>query len=537
MLRRTQNPGDLATMRRRAEQFIKELATETYTTRAGLSDTSNIAAIYAQHADLPSETLFSNLRAEAKRAEGDERRRAEFLTAFVGELLAGGRTKELVDERNALEATAEVTYPWGTEAFRRSAVTLGNEPDRERRRTIAAARRVVVERLTLLARAIIDRHHETARDLGFDSYTDAIEQIGRLDLSAMHIATVNFLSETDSLYEREMSAVVAERLGQRLDETERCDIGYLWRAPEFDAMFPPENLVATAERAVSSLGLDIYAGGHIHLDIAQRPKKSPRAFTAAIEVPNRIMLVITPSGGQGDWHSFFHELGHALHFGYAEAGLEFEFRRLGDNSVTEAFAFLIEHLLLDREFLDEYLPSELTDRYLRFAYRSLLYMLRRYCAKLDYELTLHNDATTQPGDTALTAAPEAAAPAKTTHQAATHDAARIGTADSDLATAYAERLSRATLVAYDPADYLVDVDHAFYCARYLRAWFFEASLQQHLVGEFGPKWFTTREAGEFLKNLWADGQRLRLDELEAQLGFTHTDPGPLIRRITAQLQD
>jgi hypothetical protein len=500
MLRRTHRPADLAAVRRRAEEFLKELATETYTTRAGLSDISNVAAIYARYADLPGEALFKSLRADAKIADGDDRRRAEFLAAFVGQLVAGARTKELVDQRNALEASAQVTYPWGSEPYRQSAVTLANEPDAGRRRTMADARRAVVEQLTPLARAIIEGHHDTARDLGFASYTSAIEQLGRLDLSAVHIATEAFLAETDALYEREMSAVVGERLNQSLDETAKCDIGYLWRAPEFDAMFPPENLVPTAERAVRALGLDIYAGGHVHLDIARRPKKTPRAFTAAIEVPGRVMLVITPSGGQNDWHAFFHELGHALHFGYADAGLDFEFRRLGDNSVTEAFAFLFEHLLLSKEFLGEYVPHELSEKYLRLAYRSLLYMLRRYCAKLDYELVLHDAA------------------------------------DVDRAAAYTEKLSRATLVAYDPADYLVDVDPAYYCARYLRAWFFEAALAAHLTEQFGPKWFATREAGEFLRSLWSEGQRLRLDELEAQLGFTHADPTALIHRITSHLQ-
>jgi len=502
MLRRTHNPVERDTVRRRAEQFLTELATEGYVTRAGLSDASNFAAIYAKYADLPSDGLFKILRTEAKHAEGDERRRREFLAALVGELLAGQRTKELVDERNALEAAAEVTYPWGREPYRQSAVTLANEPDRERRRAMAAAQRVVVEQLTPIARGIIERHHETARDLEFDGYTRAIEQVGRLDLSAVHIASTSFLGETEAVYRREMEGAVSERLDQRLDETDKCDVGYLWRAPEFDAMFPADRLVVTAERAVRTLGLDIYAQGHVHLDIERRPTKTPRAFCAAIEVPQRVILVITPSGGQGDWHAFFHELGHALHFGYAAADLDFEFRRLGDNSVTEAFAFLLEHLLLDPEFLGEYLPDGPGERYLRFAYRNLLYMLRRYCAKLDYELVLHESPS-----------------------------------DDNHAAAYAEKLGGATLVCYDPAHYLVDVDPAYYCARYLRAWFFEAGLAAHLAKEHGPRWFTERAAGDFLRELWSQGQRLRLDELEAQLGLTHADPTALIHRITTHLSD
>jgi len=351
-------------------------------------------------------------------------------------------------------------------------------------------------------RGIIEHHHLAAHELGFRTYREAVEQMGRLDLGALHAATQRFLAETDALHEREMGAVVAERLGQSLDETAKCDLAHLWRAPAFDPMFAAERLVPTAERTVSGLGLDIYGGGCIHLDVEPRPKKAPRAFTAAIEVPGRVVLVIQPAGGQNDWRAFFHELGHALHFGHTDAALDFEFRRLGDSSVTEAYAFLVEHLVLDRAFLAEYLPHDLVGAYHRFAHRALLWMLRRYCAKLDYELVLHEGAATD-----------------------------------DKAAVYADRLSRATRVAYDPADHLVDVDHGFYCARYLRAWFFEAHLAARLAGEFGPAWFLTREAGEFLRSLWEEGQRLRLDEIEAQLGLPHADPTALIARLTTALAD
>ncbi|MBN1916331.1 MAG: hypothetical protein JW889_00360 [Verrucomicrobia bacterium] len=500
MLRRTYNPGDLDAMRGRAEAFATELVTDAYRTRAGLADASSITAIYARYADLPDKTLFAHLRGEAERLDGDARRRTEYFAAFIGRLVAGALTKELVDKQNAIETDAEVVYPWGHEPYRRSAVTLANEPDRNRRRTIAAAQHVVVKKLTPIARRIVAHHHHAARELGFAGYREAIEQMGRLDLGAVHVATRRFLAETETLYEREMSAVVAERLGQSLDETAACDLPHLWRAPEFDPMFDAARLVPTAEHAVRALGLDIYAGGCIHLDVEPRPRKAPRAFTAAIEIPGRVMLVIAPAGGQNDWRAFFHELGHALHFGHTDATLDFEFRRLGDNSVTEAYAFLVEHLLLDKTFVAEYLPHELASRFLRLAHRALLWMLRRYCAKLDYELVLHD-----------------------------------GALDEEKAAVYADTLSRATRVSYDPADSLIDVDHGFYCARYLRAWFFEANLSARLHDQFGPNWFATREAGEFLRSLWEEGQRLRLDEIETRLGFATADPTALITRLTAAL--
>ena len=49
-------------------------------------------------------------------------------------------------------------------------------------------------------------------------------------------------------------------------------------------------------------------------------------------------------GGREDYAALFHEGGHAEHYANVDAELPFEFRHLGDNSVTESYAFLLEHL-------------------------------------------------------------------------------------------------------------------------------------------------------------------------------------------------
>ena len=61
-----------------------------------------------------------------------------------------------------------------------------------------------------------------------------------------------------------------------------------------------------------------------------------------------------PHGGQTDYNTLLHELGHALHFGYMREDYPFEYRWLGDNSVTEAYAMLFDHRMLNREWLLRY---------------------------------------------------------------------------------------------------------------------------------------------------------------------------------------
>ena len=75
-------------------------------------------------------------------------------------------------------------------------------------------------------------------------------------------------------------------------------------------------------------------------DIESRPNKSPRAFCAPVRVPGEVYLVIAPVGGRDDYATLFHEGGHTEHSASVAPELPFEFRCLGDNSISETYAFL-----------------------------------------------------------------------------------------------------------------------------------------------------------------------------------------------------
>jgi hypothetical protein len=115
----------------------------------------------------------------------------------------------------------------------------------------------------------------------------------------------------------------------------------------------------------------------------------------------------------------------------------------------------------------------------------LLYVVRRYCAKLLYELELHalDDVT----------------------------AARAR---------YTELLADAVRIEPMDANYLADVDAGFYATSYLRAWAFEAQLRAYLRERFDRDWFTKREAGSLLRELWAEGQGYDADELLGEVAGT-----------------
>ena len=162
-----------------------------------------------------------------------------------------------------------------------------------------------------------------------------------------------------------------------------------------------------------------------------------------MRVPDRVVLVILPQGGPEDYQALFHEAGHTEHFAHTSRDLPAEHRLLGDNGVTEGYAFLLEHLVSDRRWLGSRLDFGPIEEYVRFSALTKLFFVRRYAAKLAYEIELHT-----------------------------------GAALDTLPGRYSALLSQAVGVPYPTSDYLEDVDGGFYCTSYLRAWAFETQLRE-----------------------------------------------------------
>ena len=136
-----------------------------------------------------------------------------------------------------------------------------------------------------------------------------------------------------------------------LAEAERYDIRTPVPRPAWDPAFPADRMLPALGGTLADLGIDLDAQENVHLDVEERPTKTPRAFCAPIEIPDKVMLVIQPQGGPDDWRALFHEAGHTEHFAFTVADLSVEERRLGDNAVTEGWAMLLEHLTDDPAWL------------------------------------------------------------------------------------------------------------------------------------------------------------------------------------------
>jgi hypothetical protein len=504
----------LARLRREGEALEGGITRERYLAGAGLKPAPELAPLFARHAGAyDDEALAMTLDAwrgastQAEGAASDEARTARALLEWVVDARAGRGLAEL-DERIARwERGAGVRGPDGREVpYQQVTIEVANTRDRRERLLLDDARAALVAaELAPMARDRLSRERELIEAAGVaDGYVATFEALTTIDLRALAGECRGFLADTQAMWDDVLPEVLRRELGVEPAEAVRADAALLLRMPHFDGAFPRGAMETTIRLQVESMGLDPRAGGRIRYDVGERPGKRPRAFCAPVRVPDEVYLVLRPHGGQADWRTFLHELGHALHFANVDAALPFELRQLGDNSVTEGYAMLLDHLLLDRGWLRRYteLGTGALDDFLRASAFEELLFLRRYCGKLLYELELHGG----------------------------------GVPESSVSDFYVETLRAATGFRYQAADAHVDVDLRFYSARYLRAWQLQAVLADALRERFDEDWWRNPAAGPWLaRELFAAGQRETAHELAARVAAGGLSFVPLVRDLERRL--
>ncbi|MFL5894990.1 MAG: hypothetical protein ACJ76Z_07735 [Thermoleophilaceae bacterium] len=465
---------DLDHFRAEAEDFIAAISREHYLHFSGQKESYEIEPIYERHA-----ALFSRTTVEALRGGGNRE-----LLEFAVQGLMGQETKAEEAELARREAALEIEVDGERVPLRQSSVVQANEADADRRAAIERARLDVASReLTPLQVEVHQRAGAIVRELGWASMVELCEELSGLDLGALESQTEQFLADTEAAYEPRVAPELERHLGFGFERLRRSDLPAFFRAPSLDEAFPADRLVDTLRATLAGLGIELGSQSNVTVDAERRPTKSPRAFCAPVRVPDEVYLVIAPVGGRDDFEALLHEAGHTEHFAHAAPGLPFERRLLGDNSFTEAFAFLFQYLAHEPAWLEDVLGTD-SGAIAAYADAVKLIYLRRYAAKLAYERRLHS------ADVALDAMPEE----------------------------YAQRLSAALHVDWPAETWISDVDPFFYSARYLRAWAVERSLRAHLVERFGDRWFAEPAAGELLRDIWAKGQRAAAEELLEEIG-------------------
>lgn len=500
---------------------------------AKLSDTYNSQAIYAKYPILNDEKTFQALKDLYDTHPSDESIKRLFtsvLGTYLGNQLAE-KTDALQNKKNQLTVAVgdmglvdasgsrveELLYEDVSEWLKK----IDTKPDRQELYDRMSAG--YLSDITPLFLELFDAETGLFHRLG---YTDLIEFYSNTsghNLQALGEAGRRLIDETDDWYLPRMARLYEERTGVSFSEATRADISFVFHGEspemaEINKRFSRDNLYPLAAKTFDGLGLaysqtaqcvdypsmDAYEkdvvhhtppgngqfSGRILLDMAKREGKRARAFVYPALVPSEIYLSVKPEGGLDDYSAFFHESGHALHFAYENPKLSFAMALMGNNTVTESYAYLMQNLFLNRHWLQHMagLSAAEAEQVVNRGALNDLYMLRRYGSKMQFELRLF-DGTGITGKDAI----------------------------------YADLLTRGTGFLYDKEGWSRDVDAGFYVADYFTAWSLEAQLREYLCSHFGlsdphgEDWYQNPQAGAFLKALWHDGN-LTQQELSHRLG-------------------
>lgn len=477
-------------LRARGERMTEALSREAWQAGAGFVTETHFERIFEEYRDCASPEAWEAAKGHRALDEWAADNR-------IGRAVAG-----LDDRLMAWESSALITLENGEQLpYQQAAILVANEPRRERRLAIDRARRKVVGEPAALHAEKLARERDLLQELLGLPVVAARARLSGMDLTGLAAMCRAFLDQTRDLYRDTLKEELKRELDLAPGDADRTDGSFLFRGAAYDEFFPGASLIETARCQVGEMGLDATAGGRITYDTADREHKRARAFCAPVRVPDEVYLVTRPHGGYVDYRAFWHELGHALHFANASRELRFEQRWLGDNSVTECYAMLFEHQTMAAPWLRRYagMSGERLGAFIRAQGFALLAILRRYAAKLEYEIELHQ------APSFASAAPR-----------------------------YAELLTEATGFRYREDDALIDLDDAFYSARYLRAWLLEAALRGQLIDRFDEDWFRNPRCGPVVLDLLERGQKDDAPAVARRLGV-ELSFAPLVRQCEAAL--
>ena len=487
------------------QRYLFERAEEGRAVRVGEKEVSERAEIVARYRDLFTREQLDGLKKAESSAPDTERERIYRLRKTCE---SGLVDIELSEREDALEnaiLAARVTYE-GEELPLRSAqaqmAVLPRYADREALGTLQgdASAAFNDHRMELLgAREELDA--ELSGEPNPVARNEEEKGISLRDLSQVLDAASR---DADELYGRLSRRWFDRLLGEDRPETPTSyHVSWLRRLSPLEATYTKERATEVCLETLRRLGFDLDQEPNIKLDLDDRPQKSPRACVIAADPPKIVHLITRAQGGLHDYQAFLHEAGHALHYGNVDPELPYTFRNLSrDHALTEIYSYIFEAISREPGWHAEYFglsDEQAADHAEATVFLEAL-LFRRYTAKLGFELEFWGN---------------------------------FGNGSSAGPDEYHRLLTSATGISYRPDAYLADMDAGFYSADYLRAWIRSAQLREWLVREVGEDWWRSRETGDHMRALFAEGTRPASEEIAGRLGFDPHDTKPLLAELGA----
>jgi hypothetical protein len=335
--------------------------------------------------------------------------------------------------------------------------------------------------------------------LGFDNYVQAQERIRGTDFSKLLSSLDGILSRLGGQFRDPFRVSFETTLGIPLNEAGSWDVGHWRKRNDRESVFTEDHLLPVVEATVYELGIRPERPEAIRYDLDQRARARP--VCVPVRIPQEIKIVMSPGNGSGRYAALLHEGGHAHHFAWTSPSLAVEYRISGDRALSEAYAFLFEHLILNPQWLGRMLSFAKSREFLQYQALVRVFLVGRCTGSLRFCLSLY-----------------------------AHGAGEC------MGEEYAETMEAYTGLRHRPEFWADALSDGLGAADYLRGWMLEAMLEEYLRSRFGTAWFRNRAAAAFLKEIWETGLLYSADELCREIGIGALEPEILAEKLAEGLK-
>lgn len=423
--------------------------------------------LHSEFSDLFSRSSIQELKRELDEAKYENDRagiKILYQYAVNGSINAGVR--EIEAEIKETETRSKIRWEGASISLSEATKLLKKDLPRHHRLELFSRRNDVIKVGNDLRAERLEKIHATITNA--DHYTAWQQNLSEINYENLAKQFENFLSLTQSKYVNALASTV----NVRLDEATEADLFCLRDFGVENEYFSAWKMVQSYRETMSGLGIFTYQQNNLSL----REASAHSHF--AIEVPDNIKVTYQAKDGASSYQNFFHEAAHAQQFAWTSKQIFPEFQRIGDAATREACALLFDSIIEDEKWLSDHLRFHESAVFRHRSATLRLFRLRRYAAKIQYEVELHSNQLS-----------------------------------SSAGSRYVELLSEAVRVRYDETAHLRDVSEAFYSGDFLRASAFASQLREQLKTKFGSRWWTSRKAGDYLIDLWNTGGRYKVEEL------------------------
>lgn len=446
-----------------------------YLHSVGKSGSPVLKNIYSDYIELFSIHTITSLR-QVITADANMNKRLRYLIEFISVEYVNNSTLLLKQKLHDLKSQ-KIQLPDGNKlSYNELRQKLFWAAGKEKDELEDVLKQFTEKELNMLLRQNFQGELKAINQLGCKCHSEMFHHLTGIDPAAWSNAAAKFLEDTSKVYFKELFDYKEKNGGGKDKDISRNDLfKSFWENSNddcFGSISPLEILNTLKKRGLNEIqacNIKIESSNHFS-----------RAFCSVLNVPDDIRIVIGQGSGFDNIRDLLHEAGHALHYASEEGSLPFEFQRIGDDSVTESYAALIENLVYDPYWLESEIhfnkiqKSELIS-FLKF-YK--LTKLRSIALKVLYDFDLYS-----------------------------------GLPEEILKANYRLYHKRHLGVEVNEFEFLSGSEPFLFSLRYFRAQLLAFNLRRKLETSFGSKWFENREAFKELNGLWSTGQQFSPEEI------------------------